>query len=96
MRQPRAILAAVLCVSSFLLAACPGRYSHQPGSAAPPAPNPIVCLPAKPEPEIRGSIVAPVTAEEREATGLFLSSVAALADWGRQMAVRAEAARQAC
>jgi hypothetical protein len=88
---------AVLLVACSIMSACATRsIPAVPDLALAPAVDPRLCAPAPTEPPIRGSVVAPVGTKEREATRLFLNSVAELADWGRSLAIRAEVARAAC
>ena len=82
-----------------LLSACatPSRQPMHPVEGpAPIAPDPRLCVPAKPEPPVQGSIVQPATDEERAATGAFLTGEAAARDWGREGWGLAEIARKGC
>jgi len=60
------------------------------------AADPRLCVPLKPEPPVRGSIVQPVTAEEAAATRDYLNSAAQARAWGREGWTRAGVAAEGC
>lgn len=86
----------------MILASCnahSGRGGDAGGPIPPPAPvacDPRLTAPIKPEPPVQGSIVQPVTAEQRAATEAFLTGEAAARDWGREGWDRAAVARDGC
>lgn len=72
---------AALSAALLILTACAPRLPEiEPG---PVSIDPQVCVPIPPEPEPAGSIVAPVTPEERSATRDHLSSDVKARAWGR-------------
>lgn len=78
----RKVVLFALCLMS---ASC--ATPSNPDPVKPPAPvavDPRLCAPLKPEPEPRGSIVAPASTDEALATGEHLDSDAEARDWGRQ------------
>lgn len=90
---------SALIAASLILTSCGGRSSLPVEPIRPPAPqagDPRLCAEPEPEPVIQGSVVAPATSAEATALRLFLTSVAALADWGRAGWARAEVARAGC
>ena len=86
-------MAALLALAS-LLTACVTPSS--PVEVPPAAPDPRLCQPIKPEPDVHGAIVAPVTDQERADLAAFLTGEAAARDWGRQGWMRAAIALKAC
>ena len=88
---------SILLCSAMLLAACnktlpPPKLAEQP---KPIATDPRLCADLKPEPQIQGSLVEPVTPEEKEVTRLLLNSVSEVIAWGRQGWSRAAVAKKA-
>lgn len=63
---------------------------------APVACDPRLTAPVKPEPPVAGSIVQPVTPQERAATGAFLTGEATAREWGREGWDRAALAATWC
>lgn len=99
MNRTLILLAAVLCVSSPILASCGGRSSLPTEPIVqprPPAVDPRLCLPAEPEPPVEGSIILPVTPAEIAAVRDHLTSDQAAREWGREGWERAGIAREAC
>jgi hypothetical protein len=86
---------AALFVISLILTSC-AKPSGPIDTPDPVALDPRLCVEALPEPSIKGSVVQPVTEEEREATASFLTSVAAHRDWGRRGWELLGVARSAC
>lgn len=90
---------AALCVSLSILGACakPSSLPVEPiAQPAPVAADPRLCAPLEAEPPVAGTIVVPVTAEEREATREHLTSDADARSWGRRGWERASVAGQTC
>lgn len=85
----------VLCALASLLTACV-TPSSPPVDVPPAAHDPRLCQPLKPEPDVQGAIVAPVTDQERADLAAFLTGEAAARDWGRQGWMRAAIALKAC
>lgn len=90
---------AALCLASLILASC-GAHSGRAADPIPPA-APLACDPrmtadVKPEPPVQGSIVQPVTAEQRAATGEFLDGEARAREWGREGWERAAVGKGWC
>ena len=83
-----------LCALASLLTACVTPSS--PAEVPLAAPDPRLCQPIKPEPDVHGAIVAPVTDQERADLAAFLTGEAAARDWGRQGWMRAAIALKAC
>lgn len=89
--------AAVLAASLSLLTSCATRSLPPPvKEPSPVAADPRLCVPLEKAPAVVGSIVAPVTAEEREAVRQHLTSDAEVAAWGRRGWDRAAIALRAC
>lgn len=84
-----------LLASASMLTACV-TPSSPPVDVPPAAPDPRLCQPIKPEPEVHGAIVAPVTDQERADLAAFLTGEAAARDWGRQGWMRAAIAKAGC
>ena len=84
-----------LFASGFLLTACV-TPSSPPIDPPKPAIDPRLCADLKPEPDVLGAVVAPVTDQERADLAAFLGGEAAARDWGRQGWDRARIARMAC
>ena len=89
---------AVLSASLLILTSCATRSLpvdpiERP---EPAAPDPRLCAPLEDAPAVVGSIVAPVTEEEREAVRSHLQSDAAARAWGERGWERAGIARAAC
>ena len=85
---------AVPFALSSLLATC--ATLSNPAQPAPLAVDPRLCADVKPEPAVEGSIVAPVTDEERTAVEAHLTSDARSRDWGREGWARAALAKALC
>ena len=88
---------AALAVSLCLLTSC-ATPSIPPPIEEPAAlgVDPRRCVPLEKAPAVVGSIVAPETAEEREAVRQHLTSDAEVAAWGRRGWDRAAIALRAC
>lgn len=90
------LFALLLCsASSLILIGC-ATPSPRPVPVEPDRPDPRLCAPLELEPPVLGSIVAPVTAEEREATRAHLTSEAEARAWGRRGWERSAIARAPC
>lgn len=88
-----------LLAASLILTSCGARSSLPVESVAPVAPaavDPRLCAPLEPEPPVAGSIVAPVTPAEADATRDHLTNDAEARAWGRRGWERAVLARLTC
>lgn len=88
----------MILLSCVTLSACdktlpPPKLAEQP---KPLAVDPRLCADLVPAPKIEGSIVAPVTPEERELYRMFLTSLARLVDHDAAGWERAKVAKAAC
>lgn len=81
MKHHRLMLLAAVPALLLTLTACAPRLPEI--EVLPYGPDPRVCVPILPEPPPEGSIVIPVTAEERVAVRDHLTSDAASREWGR-------------
>ena len=82
-----------------MLASCAKPFSPAAKPVVQPAAkavDPRLCAPSEPEPPVVGSIVAPVTPVEVEATRDHLTSDAEARAWGRRGWDRAALAREGC
>lgn len=86
---------AALFGALFLSTGCAAHSRLAPEPAAPPC-DPVLRLPLEAEPEVKGGIIAPVTAEERAALAEFLAAEAEARAWGREGWRRLESARRRC
>lgn len=80
-----------------MLSAC--AKPTKPDLAEQPKPvalDPRICADLKPEPVVTGSIVLPVTPEEKEVVRAFLTGYAAWIAYGREGWARAKIAKQEC
>ena len=85
---------AVLCAALSTLTACAPRLPEiEPG---PVSIDPQVCVPIPAEPVPAGSIVSPVTKEERDATRDHLTSDVEARAWGRSGWAIVAIAQRAC
>jgi len=87
---------AVALFASACLTACCSTPSSPPVSLPVAAVDPRLCADLKPEPDVMGGLVAPVTDQERADLAAFLTGEAAARDWGRQGWDRAAIARRLC
>lgn len=87
-----------LFASSLILASC-ATHSDPPRPAEEPLPqavDPRLCAPLEAEPLVVGTIVAPATPAEVDATRAHLTSDAEARSWGRRGWERAAVAQEPC
>lgn len=94
MSNHRVMMPAALLALSLTLLGCMKPLPEI--EVLPVGPDPQVCRPIPKEPEPAGTVVSPVTEEERNATRDHLSSDVASRQWGREGWAIVAIAQRAC